>query len=259
MWTRAMLKERAKAVLKGSYWKAFLVGLVMVVAGGQSGGGISLNFGGLPFGGGDNQGRGGFDWSSEGTSGLGGGVEFLALFIAIFAVIFLVVLAFVLAYRIFLGFPIEVSSRQYYKQASLGDVNLNYLGHVFNRIAYWPIIKAMLLRGVYTFLWTLLLVIPGIVKSYAYSMVPYLLADNPHIGTSRAIELSERMCKGQKWRMFVLDLSFIGWFLLGLLACGVGVLFVQPYVNQTKAELYLTLRQDALEQGMTTPEELRLA
>lgn len=116
----------------------------------------------------------------------------------------------------------------------------------------------MLRRGVQIFLWYLLLIIPGIVKSYAYRMVPYILADNPNIGSKEAIKLSNEMTNGHKFNMFVLDISFIGWYLLGILALIVGVLFVLPYVNATEAELYLALRKDALEKGFCSNQDLLL-
>lgn len=116
----------------------------------------------------------------------------------------------------------------------------------------------MFWRGFLNFLWYLLLIIPGIVKSYAYRMVPYILGDNPHIGTERAVALSEQMTQGHKFNIFVLDLSFIGWYLLGALLFGVGTLFVLPYDNATNAELYLTLRENAIQQGLTSYEELNL-
>ena len=93
---------------------------------------------------------------------------------------------------------------------------------------------------------------------YAYRMVPYILADNPNIGHRRAIDLSNQMTMGEKFEIFVLDLSFLGWYLLGVLAFGIGVLFVQPYYDATNAELYFELRQQALDRGLTTAEELRL-
>ncbi|KIL39452.1 hypothetical protein SD70_19985 [Gordoniibacillus kamchatkensis] len=249
MWTRAELKSRAKAVLKVSYWKAFLASLAVLFAGGSAKGApFNFNFrtggGGAPSG---ISGGGGIDWNG-----------LLPVFIIIFAVILVLALLFALAFRIFLGFPLEVSGRRYFKQAATDGADLNHLGYAFNKTTYWLVIKAMLLRGVYNFLWYLLLIVPGIVKAYSYSMVPYILADNPHIGKERAIELSRRMTFGHKWNMFVLDLSFLGWYLLGLLALGVGVLFVLPYVNATQAELYLVLRRQALEQGLCTHEELRL-
>ena len=116
----------------------------------------------------------------------------------------------------------------------------------------------MFLRGLYTFLWTLLLLIPGIIKSYAYRMVPYILADNPKMGADNAITLSRKMMDGNKFELFVLELSFLGWYLLGLLALGVGILFVNPYYNATEAQLYLVLREKAIGLGYCSYEDLNL-
>ena len=90
---------------------------------------------------------------------------------------------------------------------------------------------------------------------YAYRMVPWILGDNPTIGRKRALRLSIDMTKGHKWSMFVLDLSFIGWFLLGFLACCVGVVFVLPYYNAAQAELFARLRALAVEKNISTMEE----
>ncbi len=92
-------------------------------------------------------------------------------------------------------------------------------------------------------------------RMYAYRMVPWILGDNPTIGRKRALRLSIEMTKGHKWSMFVLDLSFIGWFILGFLACCVGILFVLPYYNATQAELYARLRTLAVEKNMSSMEE----
>lgn len=98
--------------------------------------------------------------------------------------------------------------------------------------------------------------IPSIIKSYSYRMTPWILADNPQIGHRRALKLSIAMTHGHKMNIFVLDLSFIGWFLLGVLACGIGVFFVTPYVMATYAELFAELRQSAVKQGYCTMEDL---
>ncbi len=252
-WTRAELKDRAKEVLRGSYWKAFLVSFVLAIVGG----GIpscSVNSG---AGGGDES-AGGWPW--PGAAGAGDEWSGFALAVGLIVLAVVVVIIVVgLAFTIFLRFPLEVGAKQYFKQAAVGDVNMNYLGYAFWRGKYVAVVKGMLWMSVLNFLWYLLLIVPGIVKGYAYSMVPYLLADNPGIGTKRAVELSDRMTQGQKWAMFVLDLSFIGWYILGTLACFVGVLFVLPYVNATKAELYLTLRQKALAEGICDRAELGLS
>ncbi|MDW7657956.1 MAG: DUF975 family protein [Bacillota bacterium] len=101
-----------------------------------------------------------------------------------------------------------------------------------------------------------LMTLPVIIKSYSYRMTPWVLADNPQIGYKRALKLSMQLTKGHKWRIFVLDLSFIGWFLLGLLACGIGVIFVAPYFQAVQAELYARLRRLGVDQNLCTMEEL---
>jgi uncharacterized membrane protein len=113
-------------------------------------------------------------------------------------------------------------------------------------------------RGLFTFLWFLALIVPGIIKSYSYRMVPYILCDNPNIGYKRSLILSMQMTDNQKMDMFILDLSFIGWYILGLCACCIGVIFVNPYYNATCAELYLDMRKNALEKGICTYDELNL-
>lgn len=246
MWERKELKSNAKFVLKTSYWKAFLVSIILgVVSGGIS----SPSF---------NSGSGS---SGNGSGSTGAEIDWgiLAPILALAFGILLIVLLCVLAFRIFVGIPLEVGSIQYFKRASEQEANLNHLGYAFNSGRYLAIVKAMFWRGFLNFLWYLLLIIPGIVKSYSYSMVPYLLADNPNIGTRRAVDLSNQMTRGHKFRMFVLDLSFLGWILLGVLACFIGVLFVLPYINQTKAELYLALRHQAISNNLTSAQELHLA
>ena len=84
---------------------------------------------------------------------------------------------------------------------------------------------------------------PGVIKAYEYSMIPYLLAENPNLSASQAFSLSKQMTTGQKMDLFVLDLSFLGWIILGALCCGIGLLFVQPYPEATKTEVYLILKQ----------------
>ncbi len=250
MWTRAELKARAKTVLKISYWKAFLVSLAIAFTGGSSGGGkFNFNY---------NTGSGGATRSPGISNNLGTQWSELLPYIALFSVFFFVVILLALAFRVLLGYPLEVGGRRFFVRAAQDDVDLNNLGFAFEKPKYLNIVKAMLWRGFINFLWLLLLIIPGIVKAYAYSLVPYILADNPNIGSERALELSTQMTDGQKFAMFVLDLSFIGWYLLGTLALLIGQLFVMPYENATKAELYLVLRQNALDNQMCTHEELGL-
>ena len=102
--------------------------------------------------------------------------------------------------------------------------------------------KTMFLKQLYTFFWSLLFVFPGIIKSYEYRMIPYLLAENPYMSTDEAFARSRSMMDGEKWNAFVLDLSFIGWNILSSLTLGlVGLFYVAPYQAYTDMELYVAL------------------
>lgn len=99
-----------------------------------------------------------------------------------------------------------------------------------------------LLVTLYTFLWSLLFIIPGIVKSYSYAMTNYILLDRPELSATDAIKESEKMMDGHKMDLFILELSFLGWILLSVLTCGVLVFYVEPYMAATRAAFYLELK-----------------
>lgn len=95
-----------------------------------------------------------------------------------------------------------------------------------------------IMKNLFIFLWALLFVIPGIVKSYSYALTGYIRADRPELSFSETVTESRRMMDGHKMQLFCLDLSFLGWYLLGALLCGVGVLFVAPYHYLARALFY---------------------
>ena len=100
----------------------------------------------------------------------------------------------------------------------------------------------MALRSIYTFLWSLLLIVPGIIKALSYSMVPYILRDRPELSADETIDLSVKMMDGHKTELFGLYLSFAGWFILCLFTFGIGFLFLTPYVRTTVADFYEDLK-----------------
>lgn len=102
----------------------------------------------------------------------------------------------------------------------------------------------MLLRYIYQILWTLLLVIPGIIKGYSYAMTEFIMNDNPELEGNKAIEASMEMMKGNKMRLFLLDLSFIGWAILCLLTMGLGFILLEPYMYASRAAFYEDLKGD---------------
>ena len=107
---------------------------------------------------------------------------------------------------------------------------------------FWSAFKVTFFVGLFTFLWALLFIIPGIVKSYSYSMSMYILAENKGMGALECINESKAMTDGHKWELFVLQLSFIGWFLLGCITFGIAYIWVVPYMNATFANAYESLK-----------------
>ena len=165
----------------------------------------------------------------------------LAVLGAAMAGVVLVVLLIGSLFRIFVTNPIEVGCQNFFVRNSEAPAELGEIKRGFH--PYWRNVGAMLLRGLFLFLWSLLCIIPGIIKSYSYRMVPYILADDPTIGGRDAITLSRKMMDGQKWNAFLLDLSFIGWLLLSVVTLGIaGIFYTNPYMYATHAELYQTLK-----------------
>lgn len=111
--------------------------------------------------------------------------------------------------------------------------------------------------GLFVFLWSLLFIIPGIIKGFSYAMTQYILADCPDVKATDALKLSMRMMKGHKWEYFVLGLSFIGWGLLSVLTLGlVGAFYAGPYMRSSFAQYYLEVRNEALRTGAITQGQL---
>lgn len=235
MWNRADLKSRAKACLKQYYWMAFLVTLIVSILGGEgsAGSGVSVS--------------NGFRQNNSNTSRIQSDGEAVAVFISILAIIGIVIIVALIIgflFKIFVGNSVIVGGKRFFMEsrAVQRSAGVGTVFYVFGCGNYLNVVKTMFLRDLFTGLWSMLLVIPGIVKSYEYYMIPYILSENPDIHYKEAFRLSKEMMDGNKWDTFVLELSFIGWYLLGALACGVGVLFVQPYIEATFAELYGELR-----------------
>jgi uncharacterized membrane protein len=107
---------------------------------------------------------------------------------------------------------------------------------------FFSAFKVTFLVGFYTFLWSSLFIIPGIIKGYSYSMSMYVLADNKGMSARECIAESKKMTNGHKAELFVLDLSFIGWYLLSCLTCGIAMLYVVPLINATHANVYETIK-----------------
>ncbi len=140
---------------------------------------------------------------------------------------------------------IEVGACIFFIRNSRENAQANCLFDGFKSERYGTIVVAKLLVRLYEFLWGLLFLIPGLIKHYEYYMIPYILADHPEIDRKEAFARSKQMMQGNKWKTFVLELSFIGWYILnGLTANLLNILWIAPFKNQTGAELYLALKGD---------------
>ena len=245
MWVRADLKQRAKDVLSKCYWMAFLVTLIATIFNGiPNYRGPKWNF---SFNSGDFR-LDHWDWNVNELPDLATGIAG-ALFGSIAVSLILFFLALGVAYALFVAGPLNTGLSRYYFDARQGNSSFSNLFWAFRQGRYMNVVKAMGWKLLFWILWMLLLIVPGIVKHYAYSMIPYIMAENPDMDYREAMRLSMQMTDGQKWEMFVLDLSFLGWYLLGLLACCVGTIFVNPYYFATKAELYAELKHRAMMAG----------
>ena len=160
-----------------------------------------------------------------------------------------------IAFEIFVSIPLMIGLTRYFVLNSKGRADINELVYPYKN-NLMNIILAEIKQFIFVYLWSLLFIIPGIVKGFSYFMVDYIMAENPYIHSSRAFEISKKAMYGYKWKTFLLGLSFIGWIFLGVLTFGIGLLFLVPYMEAAKAELYLDIKASAFERGIIMDGEL---
>ena len=224
----------ARKCLTNKWLIAVTVGFVASILGGVSGGGpefkvnidgsnVSMNFN-----------LAGQTIYSAGTNGINSDVG--ALIVGGLGIIFIVSLVIAVIYLI-LGSIVGVGYAKF--NLNLVDKKETAFETLFEYFSYWKTTAVMrLLRGLYVFLWSLLFFIPGIVAGYSYAMTDYILAENPNLTASEAIEQSKTMMYGNRFRLFCLQFSFIGWDILATLAFGIGHLWLIPYKKAATAAFY---------------------
>lgn len=154
------------------------------------------------------------------------------------------IIAFV--FTVIIADPLIVAGKRYFlkirneKTARMGEMK-----EIFKKGSWINVAITMLLRNIYNFLWYFT-IIGGVIKMYEYRMIPYILAENPKTNRKEAFKLSKQMMKGNKWKTFLLDVSFIVWNILSVFTLGLlNILYVNPYKATTNAELYVELRNIA--------------
>ena len=222
----ADFRQEARAALQGKWPLAILVGLVAAILGGAASGGpeFKINFtGGSLNANIQYAGQTIYSWGDGITPGLRavlvGGAIYLIL-----AAIMLGVLYFIL------GSVIEVGYARFNLNLTAGEKPP--FETLFSYFPHWKTVAvAQLLQTVYILLWTCLLIIPGIMASYSYAMTGYILAEHPELTAGEAIAQSKAMMAGNRWRLFCLQFSFIGWDILCALTLGIGNLALRPFTE----------------------------
>ena len=237
MWDRKVLKEKGKAAYRANRITCiFAAFLLTVVSGGFSTGTSTTRL-------------------QESSDQLNIPPEMLRIIIA--AVGGAMIVGFLLS--VFVFNPVEVGLRQFFRQNAADSrtgLSRDNIGLAFSS-NYTNVVAAKFTTGLFIFLWTLCLIVPGIIKAYSWRMVPYIIADDPEITGTEARERSAAMMDGSKWASFVLDLSFLGWILLGLLTLGIlNLIFTNPYKAATDAELFRWLNGERDMPAAEVPESI---
>ena len=232
VWYCRDLKYRGKQALIKNYWAAVVVSLILAVAVGiGSGGGGSSSVANTVT----------HTEVYDGTLrfSMNSAAPFVWLFSALALGALLILGSIFILLKIFVGNVLEVGARGFYIENLYSAPSVGKILAPFRSGQYWNIVKIMFFRDLFIFLWTLLFVIPGIVKSYEYKMIPYLLAENPGMSKQEAFDRTREMMYGQKGNAFVLDLSFLPWLFLNAFTFNIlGIFYLQPYMDATQAELY---------------------
>lgn len=232
MWTRQELKARGKTAFKRNYWKSVGAGAVILVLTGAT------------FGSGSRVSGGAEELNESISQAISQSGLTAASFFGILFSVLGTALLISIAIGLLLRNPILVGAKRFFLNNTQEPASLKELQFSLKSGYYLNVVAAKFLANLFIFLWSLLLVVPGIIKSLEYMMVDYILADNPNISPMEALRESKQMMSGHKWNAFVLGLSFLGWEILNLFTVGLlDVFYVRPYMEATFAELYLELKQ----------------
>ena len=197
-WSRKLLKQNAKRVLAGSYWRVFLVWLLITLGVSAVASALSYVLILVPT-----------IFVAFAT------IDSPGAYVAGIILIYLLLIVVMVIFNAFVSSPLSVGGIRYMMENRAGYPPIDTIFSTFrDKAQYLNVAKNMLLLWLEIFGFSLLFIIPGIVRSYQLVYVPYLLAENPYLSYKRAKELSKAMSNGEKMEIFVLQLSFIGWYLL---------------------------------------------
>lgn len=260
-WTRKHLKEQAAEALQRNYWKVVLVSfLALLFCSGLFGAGNRSRSDRAETDSNPAAQTREFSESAETlsapeTEDFPAAKTPMAIGISIFVVISLLILVFLYVLQVLLVFPFQVGVSRFMLKSIDDTGQVREIAYGFDH-SYKNVIRTMFHYDIRVFLWTLLFIIPGIYKQYQYRMVPYILAEHPDTDYRTVLQKSAEMMRGNKWKAFLLDLSFLLLHIGGLMTCGIlEIFYVIPYQNLTNAALYRTLSKIGTPEADSTREE----
>ena len=229
----ADFRQNARDALRGKWTIAVLVGLVATLLGGAGSGGpeVNLNIDGSGA-------HASFEFAGQTIFSTGGGLNSDIGAFLVGSAIYITIAAIAMAVVYFvLGSIISVGYARF--NLDLVDGGNPSFETLFGYFSYWKTTAvARLLQSMYVLLWSLLFIIPGIMASYSYAMTEFILAEHPELTAGEAIAQSKVMMAGNRWRLFCLHFSFIGWDILCTLTMGIGHLWLRPYRQAADAVFY---------------------
>ena len=243
------IRSHARQSLRGNWGLAILASIIASVFGVSTGNGsFNFNFSSSDLENTENPELEAF--LEEITLFLEENLPIVLTFVGVFAAV-----GFIMSLvMFFLGSIISVGYQKF--NLDLVDGRHPEIGSLFSYFKHWKnAVLSNLYVTVYVFLWTLLCVIPGIIAEYRYAMVPYILAEKPYLTPQQALDESKTLMQGNKWDLFRLQFSFIGWMMLCILSCGIGFIWLIPYMNASYAEFYRRISGTRRSSGFTFQAE----
>lgn len=223
--------------LRGKWTIAVIAGLIAALLGGIGSGGPEITLNVSDTGANISLKYGSQQLVAFGEGGLAelspliiGGISYLMIAAIVLCIVFFV-----------LGSIIEIGYSRFNLDL-IDQTDEPQISSLFSYFSHWKtILGAKLLKTLYIILWSLLFVIPGIIASYSYAMTGYILAENPELTPSEALDRSKNIMSGNRWRLFCLQFSFIGWSILSSFTFGIGNLWLTPYMQAATAAFYRDL------------------
>lgn len=245
MWNRKEIKARGKAAFKANYWPCVIVALLLLLffgSGAAASGRASIHLDAESVASQEQV----MQEQEQAVSELTEALESLTAqeraiatgtvvsVLGVFGIVGVLL-------KIFVFNPLQVGCYRFFRKNAVDPTtSVGVIGEGFGSFGH--VFLTLFLRDLFVVLWTVLFVIPGVMKAYSYTMVPYIIKDNPRLTAGQVLARSRDMMRGNRMKLFVMDLSFFGWALLSAVTFGlVAIFWANPYYQCSKAALYLEL------------------